>query len=736
MDFARPHSYNRQGSDSVSMAYVALYIVTLFASAGLVGLFARQVLGGLGYIRGFDMELLAMASVAAAFAAAQLAYMAFLRLFRPTQSGAPLIAEGLSQLTALVLIPYQLQMPVPWPHPLLEKLAPLVFFGAFLTAHLFFKLTSLYASIRGEPHRRFQALPWACAAALAVVVALLGLQRWGDQLAHARPHVAEDAQPCDVGGIWRQARLAPEGAAVEDVIEPVEGGAGLAFYFAIPTDAPEKGAPVAAAAKDTKGKSDAASADSVYVTLRIDGDETVEQEVMLSLRNKDWAMVRLPPNQVPANPRRCSVTWQAKKPPKWMELTPIQPLTTSTRSLLYSGPDVFCERTEAGGDNIILIAVEGLGTRHMSGFGYRRKTTPGLDAWVRNTNAFPNAYTPIPDGAAACMTLLTGLTPLRHGVMGSAQGSGAAGLQTMAQALSAQQFATAAFTEGDSPEDADLLFGSGFERGFGLFDAACPGTRATLAKAEDWINTHADGRFFVFIRLRELRDPQWADRYAPGFVVEVGAQPRPVDVYDSALAALDRDIGAFLKSVRTGAVGQKTAIAVTSTYGYDFFTSGDAQQPLVGLEEESLRVPLLLYVPGEPPEQRKEIIALEDVCPTLMARARVPLRQLADGQDLMQHPRPRYVISMYGEPLALSLRYAQWRFTWNSGYLPASGFRGTDQMLELVHVDRMRTRGTKMNDLANNQEIARKYRSYLSEWLQKQVKAAAATQSPAVAATK
>jgi len=722
MDFTDPDSYNRLWSDSFSMPFAVLYIVTMTASAGLVGLFARQVLGGLGYIRGFDMELLAMVTVAAAYAAIQLAYMAFLRLYRPTLDAASTVAESFSQLTAFILIPFQLQVPIPWPHPLLEKVAPLVFLGAFAAVHVFFKLMSLYASLRGEPHRRVWALPWACAASLAVLVALVGLQQWGARLADARPHVESEASPCDVGGIWRQARVMPEGAVVEDAIEPAEGGAGLDFFFAVPPEPQEESAP------------DAEAVESVYVTVRIEGDETAEQSVVLSLRNKDWALLRLAPAQVPANPRRCSVTWQASQPPKWMELTPIKPLMAFTRALLYSGPDVFRERTETGGDNIVLIVAEGLGTRHMSGFGYRRKTTPALDAWLRNTNSFPNAYTPMPDGASACMTLLTGLSPLRHRVMG-ANVSAPAGLQTMAQVLAAEQFATAAFTEGEKSGDADLLFGSGFERGFSLFDTACPGTRATLAKADEWIQAHADGRFFVFIRLRELRDPQWSERYAPGFVVEVGAQPRPVDVYDSAVAAVDKDLGEFLKKIRSGTLGQRTTVAFTSTYGYDFFTNGDAQQPLVGLEEESLRVPLLLYLPGEPPEQRKEIIGLEDVCPTLMARAGVALRQLVDGQDLMQHPRPHYVISMYGEPLALSLRYAQWRCTWNSGYMPASGSRGPDQMLELVHVDRMRMRGSKANDMTHNADIVRKYRAYLSEWLQKQLKAAA-TPSPGAAATK
>jgi arylsulfatase A-like enzyme len=339
---------------------------------------------------------------------------------------------------------------------------------------------------------------------------------------------------------------------------------------------------------------------------------------------------------------------------------------------------------------------------------------------------FPNAYTPAPEAAAACMTILTGVHPLRHGFLGTRQGPLPREYDTLAQVLQERHYATAAFTEGEGPDQRDLVFGAGFERGFELFDPSYPaaetganartGSAATVAKVQAWIAEHADRQYFVFARLRELGDPRWCDRYAPGFVTNPAALV-PVDVYDSALAYLDRQVGELIKALRATDAAKNTCIVITSTYGPDF-SSRETALATVGLSESSLRVPLLLHIPNLKKEQRPGLVALEDIAPTLLTLAHTGLDYLVDGKELIQNPAERAPISLFGDPLALSIRIDRWRFSWQSGRAPfAANPTGQEYVIELYDVVQARKRGQKINEMAKYPDFATRYRARLNVFL-------------------
>ena len=198
---------------------LALYMLSLVLSAGVTGVFVRQVLGDLGYLSGFEMELMVAGVAGAAYACVQMLYMAFLRAWKPTQSGGPLFGEVLSHLGCLALVPYLMQVEIAWPHALLYKAEPLVFLGGFGVVHVFFKLVSFYAAIRGKPSSRIGALGWVAGSIVAAAAAAWSAQELMASSRQVRPQASEEAQYYEAGGQYALGREVPEGALVECDLE-------------------------------------------------------------------------------------------------------------------------------------------------------------------------------------------------------------------------------------------------------------------------------------------------------------------------------------------------------------------------------------------------------------------------------------------------------------------------------------------------------------------------------------
>ena len=65
--------------------------------------------------------------------------------------------------------------------------------------------------------------------------------------------------------------------------------------------------------------------------------------------------------------------------------------------------------------NIVLISIDTLRADHLGAYGYARDTSPNIDALARRGVLFEKAFTPAPWTLPAHASMLTGLTPYRHG---------------------------------------------------------------------------------------------------------------------------------------------------------------------------------------------------------------------------------------------------------------------------------------------------------------------------------
>jgi len=67
--------------------------------------------------------------------------------------------------------------------------------------------------------------------------------------------------------------------------------------------------------------------------------------------------------------------------------------------------------------NVLLVVIDDLRADHVSSYGYRRKTTPTLDALTENRTQFSNCFSPTGWTLTACASIVTGQTADVHGLV-------------------------------------------------------------------------------------------------------------------------------------------------------------------------------------------------------------------------------------------------------------------------------------------------------------------------------
>ena len=721
-----------------------IYLVSLAFSAGMVGVYARRFLAMQGFVPSFESGVALAIAAACAFLTLELLYLGLLRLFVPGRSGSALLFEAISNFAAALLAPFLLGF------SLLEKMGigaldfsfaddlieiePVLLLGAFLALHTVLKLFALYAMVCANAESRLPAVAWLLGSGFTAYAAIAAAFVWHDDLLAAQVIDTQKMEYYQVGNTYAQARQLPEGAFLRIDLGRARERNMVLRWANLPDDA--------------------RPLESIFVALRFPETEGEPQVVELPLDSNGWAEIRLAEADIPAGATTIEILWTSTKEPAWVLQTGLRPASGDGRPILLSGPWFHEPRTYTREPNVIVVMLEGAGAEHVSGFGYARDTTPSLSRLAANGLAYANAFSPAIDVKAVTMTLLTGLDPLSHHCLEQANGPLPEGVVTLPERLRDRDYATAAFSEGFGPDGADLVPGYGFERGFETLNDHYPvsvvwrrsqevganpvvpaGSEVTLERAGDWIEKHSAEKFMVFIRLRELRKPQWfRARYGDGFVT-APASPRPLNVYDTALRHVDKVVGEFYDRIaELPGVASNTLIAVVSPYGFDF-NDGWSAEATRRLSEPCTHVPVVFSALGQKLQSRTDanaFVTLADAGVTLAMLAGVPFTHEVQGVDLVSEIAVREPISVAGNPLMLSIRTPRWRYTWQSGLepftlTPVEGM--APQPVELLDIDFYMRDWKQGNNIARNPQLMAGFEDQLRAYMKAQ------SGGPPVAAT-
>ena len=347
--------------------------------------------------------------------------------------------------------------------------------------------------------------------------------------------------------------------------------------------------------------------------------------------------------------------------------------------MLYSVPSNRGRETP----NVILVSLDTLRADHVGCYGYERDTTPNLDRLagecvVFDTTIAPSTFTPASHGS-----VFTGLHPAIHEAGMQSRGYWLkAQWTTFAEILRAKGYLTAAFTEGVAIRGT-----MGFAQGFDLYSDGPASKRQrlgvaeeTFAKATSWLDRYGHLPFFLFVHTYETHEPYgavppWTTKFAdPAYAGRAGTwlaeakteadKRHTVDLYDASIAFADHHLGQFLGRVRQLGLLENTVVVVFSDHGEEFWEHG-ATGHLTHLYDETLRVPLLIRLPGaDPPRKRiEQQVCLTDVFPTLLGLFNEPLPRQCASHDLLalvapeahggHYPRNAIVsqLSMWDVPL-------------------------------------------------------------------------------------
>ena len=261
-----------------------------------------------------------------------------------------------------------------------------------------------------------------------------------------------------------------------------------------------------------------------------------------------------------------------------------------------SAPGRGAPDSASGPGLVLLVTVEGLGTSA----GGALESAPALKELLGKDDPARPFFTSSPVLVPAIASILTGVSPLEHGVLDNAGRRIPPGATTLAQDFSASGFTTAAFV--GSPLVSWL---AGFERGFEVFDGAngnafgifrpFPEIRPAsevIGNALRWVQDLPTGvRAFAWIHLADLTAP-----------FDIEADPARSQ-WKARLATLDREIARLREGIRAQAA-RKPVLVLTADRGSDI---GDRIESGAGffVDPAWTRVPLAVDAAEGVPEPRR-----------------------------------------------------------------------------------------------------------------------------------
>ena len=331
-----------------------------------------------------------------------------------------------------------------------------------------------------------------------------------------------------------------------------------------------------------------------------------------------------------------------------------------------------CGRSgEPGGPaRFVLVTIDTLRADRLGCYGAENAATPTLDALAARGVRFETAIAPTPLTLPSHATLLTALDPPEHGVRSNGRFRLHEGVPTLAERLSDEGFATAAFV---SAFVLDRRFG--LARGFDVYDDALgvndrelgiPARRAdqTVDAALRWLDG-APERFFLWLHLYDPHAP-----YEPPEPHRARLLGR---AYEGEIAFADAELGRLLAALDARFPAGGTVVVVTADHGESLGEHGEPTHAFT-LYDATQRVPLLMAGPGLPPGVvvSRDVARLADVAPSLLELAGAPALSGGAGRSLLPlvrgEPEPEGRVA-WVETLATQLDF---------GWSPLLGVRTRD----------------------------------------------------------
>lgn len=300
--------------------------------------------------------------------------------------------------------------------------------------------------------------------------------------------------------------------------------------------------------------------------------------------------------------------------------------------------------------NLILISLDTLRADHLGCYGYRRGTSPNLDAFAARSVRFSDCLSASGHTLSSHKSLLSGRDPSafleQFASRSASKDSQAPNISAYEQAfrgwpspglarrLKTERFSTRAYTDGGFV-DARYGFGEGFDE----FRAARIGLAGHRAEAEPRLRAAGNDRLFVFLHCYDVHCPydppasylkafeqacagplsfkgKCGKTYFNALDLSTDDKAHIARHYDAGILHVDHEFGQLIATLRASGRLEDTMIVVTSDHGESL-----GERKFVGhgeLYQNQLQVPLMIYLPGVAPGVVDAPVAGIDLLPTIL----------------------------------------------------------------------------------------------------------------------
>ena len=329
--------------------------------------------------------------------------------------------------------------------------------------------------------------------------------------------------------------------------------------------------------------------------------------------------------------------------------------------------------------SVLLITIDTLRADHLGCYGYRRGSTPTIDALAKQARQFDYAFSAVPSTLPSHAALLTGTYPFYNGVRDQPGFRLSDNIPTLAEDFARAGYATAAVV-GAPVLSRRFGLSRGFDEYNDAFGASTEELEAVMPDikrpAESvvqlglaWLDSKRAGKpYFLWLHFYDPHMPYVApEPYRSRFA------DRP---YDGEIAYADSALGTLFAGLRKRGLFESTVIALTADHGEGLGDHHESTHSYF-IYDSTLRVPLLVKAarealgvrqsvgtaaPGKSPALQaahltgvKTPVSLVDLAPTLLRLAGMKVPSGMQGTDLSasilagEEPRahPVYAETMY-----------------------------------------------------------------------------------------
>lgn len=304
--------------------------------------------------------------------------------------------------------------------------------------------------------------------------------------------------------------------------------------------------------------------------------------------------------------------------------------------------------------NVVLVSIDTCRADHLSCYGFKRPTTPHIDAVARDGVLFLQALSPVPITTPAHSSMLTGTYPPTHGVRLNNGQRLADSNVTLAEILREAGYQTGAFV-GGFPLDTQFGLNQGFDTYNSEFTIKSETSSSHSERSAEevslpalaWLDQHHAKPFFLFLH--------YYDAHLSYKPPEPFATTYADDLYAGEIAYVDRWIGQVVDRLRALEAYDDTLLIITADHGESRGDHGERAH-CIFIYQSTQHVPLVIRAPHGVRGGRVDARAsLVDLVPTVLdlvglktpERVQgVSLRGGLEGRPGPDRPRPLYCESL------------------------------------------------------------------------------------------